>query len=358
MITLSVQLDQRSYPIYIGEDLLNRRELLVPHIAGRAFVVCAQSVAERYLPQVQRALGGIDHGTLLLPDGEQHKHLGTIDDVVGALIEQRFDRETTLIALGGGVVGDITGFAAASYQRGVPFVQIPTTLLAQVDSSVGGKTGVNHRLGKNMIGAFHQPRCVIADTATLGSLPDRELSSGLAEVIKYGAICDAEFFGWLEQHVDALLARDNAALSHAIARSCSNKAEIVAQDEREQGVRAILNLGHTFGHAIETETGYTTWTHGEAVAAGMCLAAEFSTRLGWLERGAQRRISDLISRARLPTAPPKIDAERFLAHMSRDKKARGDRINLVLLKAIGTAAVTHDYPLAELYGMLNRHAQG
>ena len=354
MITFTVELGARSYPIYIGEQLLSDGALLQPHVSGRVFVVCAQSIAELYLPSVRVALQGIDHETLILADSEQHKNLDAISEIVAALLHKRFDREATLIALGGGVVGDITGFAAACYQRGVPFIQIPTTLLAQVDSSVGGKTGVNHRLGKNMIGAFHQPRCVIADTLTLQSLPDRELRSGLAEVIKYGLICDAEFFLWLEQNLAALLARDNGALQHAVARSCANKARVVADDEQERGRRAILNLGHTFGHAIETETGYQSWTHGEAVAVGICLAAEFSRRMGWLADADAERAIGLIARAGLPTQPPPMAADAFLKHMARDKKARGDNINLVLLQALGTAVVTHDYPLAGLREMLER----
>jgi len=357
LITYTVELGDRSYPIYIGNDLLSNRELLKTNISGRAFVVCAQSVAELYLPSVREALHEIDHDTLILVDSEQQKNLAAISDIVDGLLQKRFDRESTLIALGGGVVGDITGFAAACYQRGVPFIQIPTTLLAQVDSSVGGKTGVNHRLGKNMLGAFHQPRCVIADTATLESLPAREMRSGIAEVIKYGLICDAEFFVWLEHNLDALLAREQGALSHAIARSCANKAQIVAGDEHERGRRAILNLGHTFGHAIETETGYQSWTHGEAVATGMCLAAEFSSRLGWLPRQAAERATNLLQRAGLPTTPPPMGADTFLQHMSRDKKTRGDHINLVLLRDIGTAVVTHEYPLAELREMLDQHTQ-
>jgi len=356
VITYTVELGARSYPIYIGNGLLSKGELLEPHVRGRAFIVCAQSIAELHLPALQSALRGIDHDTLLLSDSEQHKNLDTISEIVDALLHQRFDRETTLIALGGGVVGDITGFAAACYQRGVPFIQAPTTLLAQVDSSVGGKTGVNHRLGKNMLGAFHQPRCVIADTDTLQSLPDRELRSGMAEVIKYGLICDAEFFTWLEHNLDPLLARDVGALSHAIARSCANKAQVVADDEHERGRRVILNLGHTFGHAIETETGYQSWTHGEAVAVGMCLAAEFSNRLGWLPQQSVQRAIDLVRRAGLPTAPPPMGADAFLQHMLRDKKTRGDNINLVLLQDIGTAVVTHEYPIAELREMLDRHA--
>ncbi len=354
MISYTVELGRRSYPIHIGAGLLERRDLLAPHIAGRALVVCAEPLAELYLARACAALGDVEHRSLVLPDGEGVKTLDTVNTVFDCLLEHRFDRHSTLVALGGGVVGDITGFAAACYQRGVPFVQIPTTLLAQVDSSVGGKTGVNHPLGKNMIGAFHQPACVLADVSTLETLAPREFRSGLAEVIKYGLIADGEFFAWLESNTDALLARDEQALVYAIARSCAIKAEIVAGDEREQGRRAILNYGHTFGHAIETETGYGTWAHGEAVAAGMCMAAALSHRLGWLDETGHARVLDLVARCDLPVAPPQISAERFLEHMSRDKKARGGRIVLVLLRGIGAASVTSDYPRATLTDLLEQ----
>lgn len=281
MKTLHVELGDRRYPLYIGPGLLGQAELLRPHIAGRqVLVVTNTTVAPLYLERTCAALQGLRYEAVILPDGERYKTLETLDAVFTALLEKRFDRHCTILALGGGVIGDLAGFAAACYQRGVDFIQVPTTLLAQVDSSVGGKTAVNHPLGKNMIGAFYQPRCVLADTETLNTLPDRELSAGLAEVIKYGLIRDRPFLEWLEANLDALLIRDAAALSEAIERSCRNKAEIVAADERETGERALLNLGHTFGHAIETGVGYGQWLHGEAVAAGTVLAADLSARLG------------------------------------------------------------------------------
>ena len=301
MQTLVVELGERSYPIYIGPGLLGRADLLRPHIPGRqVLVVSNETVAPLYLEQAEAMLAGLQHAAVILPDGEQYKTLEVLNRVFDALLEQRFGRNCTLIALGGGVIGDMTGFAAACYQRGVHFIQIPTTLLAQVDSSVGGKTGVNHPLGKNMIGAFYQPRCVLADTDTLNTLPDRELSAGLAEVIKYGLIRDLPFLEWLEAHLEELLERQPAALVYAIEQSCRNKAEIVAADERESGLRALLNLGHTFGHAIETGMGYGLWLHGEAVAAGIRMAADLSARLGWLQPDELERVIELLRRARLP----------------------------------------------------------
>ncbi len=345
MTTLTVALGARSYPIHIGTGLLGRRELLAPHLAGsQVMVVSNETVAPLYLDRLAPALEGCTWDKVILPDGEQYKTLEVLNRIFDALLAQRFARDATLIALGGGVVGDMAGFAAACYQRGVPFVQIPTTLLAQVDSSVGGKTGVNHPLGKNMIGAFHQPRCVIIDTGTLDTLEDRQLRAGIAEVIKYGLLRDAPFFAWLEANMDALLARDKAALAHAIERSCRNKAEIVAADELERGQRALLNLGHTFGHAIETGLGYGTWLHGEAVAAGMCMAAEMSRRLGWLGDEDRRRILALVRRAGLPTRPPAtISVARFLELMAVDKKVRAGRLRLVLLRRIGEAVLTTDF---------------
>ncbi len=305
MKTLHVELGDRRYPIYIGPALLGQADLLRPHLAGRqALVVSNATVAPLYLERARAALTGLRCESVILPDGERYKTLETLNDIFTALLDHRFDRQCTIIALGGGVIGDMAGFAAACYQRGVAFIQIPTTLLAQVDSSVGGKTAVNHPLGKNMIGAFYQPRCVLADTDTLATLPDRELSAGLAEVIKYGLIRDRPFLDWLETHLEALLARDAAALSEAIERSCRNKAAIVAADERETGERALLNLGHTFGHAIETGVGYGEWLHGEAVAAGMVMAADLSARLGWLAWEQVERVRALLARARLPLAPP------------------------------------------------------
>jgi 3-dehydroquinate synthase len=345
MQTLTVDLGERSYPIHIGQGLLGEKALLAPHISGRqVLVVSNETVAPLYLDPVLGLLTGHDVTTVILPDGEQYKTMATLDTIYTALLEHRFNRGCTLVALGGGVVGDITGFAAASYQRGVAFIQIPTTLLAQVDSSVGGKTGVNHPLGKNMIGAFHQPRCVLIDTDTLDTLDDRQLAAGLAEVIKYGLIYDTDFFCWLEMNIHALKARDKQALAHAIGRSCAIKAEIVAADERESGTRALLNLGHTFGHAIETGTGYGTWLHGEAVAAGMVMAADLSARHGWLSQADVARTTALLHKAGLPVrAPAEMSEQRFLDLMAVDKKAVDSGLRLVLLKAIGTAVVTADY---------------
>ena len=302
MNTLQVNLGERSYPIHIGGGLLGRAELVAPHVGGtQVLIVTNETVGPLYLEQATAAFAEFETAHLILPDGEQYKNLDTLNTVYDALLSRRFDRRCTLVALGGGVVGDITGFAAATYQRGVPFIQIPTTLLAQVDSSVGGKTGVNHALGKNMIGAFHQPRCVIADTGTLVTLDDRQLAAGLAEVIKYGLIDDPDFFAWLETQMGGLIARTPQALAHAIERSCRDKAAVVAADEREAGSRALLNLGHTFGHAIETGMGYGQWLHGEAVAAGMVLAARLSEKLGWLGADERQSITALIAAAGLPT---------------------------------------------------------
>ncbi|HUM92348.1 MAG TPA: 3-dehydroquinate synthase, partial [Candidatus Competibacter sp.] len=314
MKTLYVELGDRRYPIYIGPGLLDRPDLLRTHVPGRqVLVVSNTTVAPLYLDRVRAALAGLRHEAVVLPDGEQYKTLETLDEIFTALLSHRLDRDCTLVALGGGVIGDMAGFAAACYQRGVHFIQIPTTLLAQVDSSVGGKTAVNHPLGKNMIGAFYQPRCVLADTDTLKTLPDRELSAGLAEVIKYGLIRDLPFLEWLEDHIEQLLARDAAALTEAIERSCRNKADIVAADERETGERALLNLGHTFGHAIETGMGYGEWLHGEAVAVGMNLATDLSARLGWLKGEQVERVRTLLARARLPlNAPEGLTADDFL----------------------------------------------
>ncbi len=342
MKTLRLELGERSYPIYIGAGLLARGELLTSHIEGcRVAVVTNETVAPLYLDQVLPLLSGYDPVTVTLPDGEQYKTLEYLNRIFDRLLEEHCDRKTTLIALGGGVVGDMTGFAAACYQRGVPFIQIPTTLLAQVDSSVGGKTGVNHRLGKNMIGAFHQPRCVLIDTETLDTLPDRELSAGIAEVIKYGLLGDLEFLMWLEDHIEALLAREPEPLSHAIESSCRIKADVVSADEREAGQRALLNLGHTFGHAIETGLGYGRWLHGEAIAAGMVMAADLSRRMRWLTEGDVDRIERVLRRAHLPVrAPDAIPVDRFLELMAVDKKVLDGRLRLVLLKSLGHAVVT------------------
>ncbi|MBI3576039.1 MAG: 3-dehydroquinate synthase [Gammaproteobacteria bacterium] len=355
MKALEVKLGERSYPILIGSGLLARGELLTRHVAGtRVAIVTNETVAPLYLSKMRAHLERHHPVEVILPDGEQHKSLTMLNRIFDALLENRCDRQTTIIALGGGVVGDMAGFAAATYQRGVPFIQVPTTLLAQVDSSVGGKTGVNHALGKNMIGAFHQPRAVIIDTDTLNTLSDRELSAGLAEVIKVGLIRDPEFFAWLEQHMDRLLARNPATLVEAIYRSCRNKAEVVAADEKEAGVRATLNLGHTFGHAIETGMGYGAWLHGEAVAAGMAMAADLSHRLGWLKEPDVTRIRALLERARLPVqAPPTLSAARLRELMSVDKKVQAGKLRLVLLKQLGEAVITGDVPTAVLDETLN-----
>lgn len=345
--TLNVDLEDRSYPIYIGTELLDQADLISRHVNGRsALVVTNSTVAPLYLEPVQKALdtANIRNDELILEDGEQHKTLASVEAVIDLLLSNRHDRHTTVIALGGGVIGDIAGFAASIYQRGVNFIQIPTTLLSQVDSSVGGKTGVNHPLGKNMIGAFYQPQCVIADIDTLNTLPARELSAGLAEVIKYGLICDADFFKWLEHNIAGLSNLDQDLLAHAVLVSCQNKAHVVEQDERESGLRAILNLGHTFGHAIEAVMGYGNWLHGEAVAAGMMMAIDLSIRQGWISEPVRERSSALLERADLPTAPPaEMTPEQFLETMAIDKKNVDGAIKLVLLNRLGEACITDDY---------------
>jgi len=350
MNTLTVELGERSYPIHIGQGLLGEPGLLTQHVQGRqVMVVSNDTIAPLYLDRVLEIFSDFELATVILPDGEQYKNLDTLNLIFTALLENKFNRGCTLVALGGGVVGDITGFAAASYQRGVAFLQIPTTLLAQVDSSVGGKTGVNHPQGKNMIGAFHQPACVLIDTDTLDTLDDRQLAAGLAEVIKYGLIRDAAFFDWLEQNIELLKARDKQALAYAIERSCALKAEIVAADERESGQRALLNLGHTFGHAIETGTGYGNWLHGEAVATGMLMAADLSARHGWLSPDAVKRTEKLLQQSNLPTrAPDEMDTARFLELMAVDKKVVDGGLRLVLLKAIGDAVLTSDFDAGKL----------
>lgn len=345
MKTLHVELGPRSYPIYIGPGLLGRADLVLPHLNGhQVLVVTNEVVAPLYLERALAAFARLETTTVVLPDGEAHKNLESLTRVFDALLEHQHARDTTVVALGGGVVGDLAGFAAATYQRGVAFVQMPTTLLAQVDSSVGGKTGVNHPRGKNMIGAFHQPSCVVVDTDALMTLDDRQLGAGVAEVIKYGLIRDLDFFLWLEDHVEGVLRRDADALTAAIERSCWNKAQVVASDEREAGVRALLNLGHTFGHAIETGLGYGEWLHGEAVGAGMCLAADLSARQGWLAPGDRERVYALVNRAGLPTRPPSgFGSDRFLDLMAVDKKVRDGRLRLVLLRDIGEAVLTDDF---------------
>ncbi|MDO6460551.1 3-dehydroquinate synthase [Granulosicoccaceae sp. 1_MG-2023] len=350
MTTLNIDLGERSYPIHIGPGLLARPDLLTGAIGGQnVLIVSNETVAPLYLERVKAALGDYNTQTLVLRDGEQYKTLDELTKIYDKLLELRFDRRCTLIALGGGVIGDMTGFAAASYQRGVNFIQIPTTLLAQVDSSVGGKTGVNHPLGKNMIGAFHQPVAVIADTDSLNTLPDRELRAGLAEVIKYGLLIDFAFFEWLEDNLSGLLQRDTATLSHAIAHCCRIKAQVVANDEREKGQRALLNLGHTFGHAIETGMGYGAWLHGEAVGTGMCMAADLSCRLGRISEADRDRAIALIDAAGLPVkAPSSLTEERFLALMSQDKKVTDKTLNLVLFEQLGHTVLTSDFDDAAL----------
>jgi len=355
MQTLRVELGSRAYSIFIGSGFIARPEMLVPFIRGRRVaVVTNATVAPLYLERLAAGLtaSGLDVVRIVLPDGEAYKNWETLNVVYDRLLEARCDRQTTLIAFGGGVIGDIAGFAAATYQRGVPFVQVPTTLLAQVDSSVGGKTAINHPGGKNMIGAFHQPLAVLADVDTLATLPARELRAGLAEVIKHGLISDVGFFEWLESNIGQLLARDPEALVHAVRRSCEIKAKIVALDETETGPRALLNLGHTFGHAIETAKGYGAWLHGEAVATGMVMAAELSRRLGYLSDDDVRRVIALLERTGLPVAVSGITAPRFIELMSVDKKVAAGRTRFVLLERLGSAVINGDVPKDALHATL------
>ncbi|MBB6519797.1 3-dehydroquinate synthase [Pseudoteredinibacter isoporae] len=344
MRTLRVDLADRSYPIYIGPKLLGREDLLTPHIKGKQVcLVTNTTLAKLLLPEVKASLGQYDYTEVILPDGEAHKNLETLNLIFDELLRARHTRKTTLIALGGGVIGDMTGFAAACYQRGVDFIQLPTTLLSQVDSSVGGKTAVNHALGKNMIGAFYQPNCVIADSSVLQKLPERELAAGLAEVIKYGLIADEPFYEWLEANMSALSTGEQDALSYAIERSCQIKADVVAEDERESGLRAILNLGHTFGHAIETHMGYGEYLHGEAVAIGMQMAIALSASKGWVDAELIERNKALSLAAGLPViTPDTMRAEEFLPLMAVDKKVLDGRLRLVLLSALGKAVVTEE----------------
>lgn len=354
MQTLTINLKERSYPILIGSGLLDTVWTSFSTTLGmRVCVISNEVVAPLYLERVRNALAKVGAGTtaLVLPDGESFKNGNTLDRIYDHLLAERCDRTTTIIALGGGVIGDLAGFAAATYQRGVPFIQVPTTLLAQVDSSVGGKTGINHPRGKNMIGAFWQPRLVVADSDSLNTLPDRELSAGLAEVIKYGLIRDLPFLEWLEANMEKLMQRDAAALSFAIERSCANKAEVVAADEFEtarEGGRALLNLGHTFGHAIETGMGYGSWLHGEAVAAGTMMAVELSRRLGWLSAADAERVRSLFLRARLPVSGPVLGADTYFDLMGHDKKVIAGQLRLVLLKRLGEAVTCSDAPQAEI----------
>ncbi len=358
--TLQVALDTRSYPIFIGSDLALTQYLL-PYIHGhQVMIVSNTAVAPLYLARYVAALeaAGKTVASVILPDGESYKTLDSLNLIFDALMTQRFNRDCTVLALGGGVVGDMAGFAAASFQRGVDFVQVPTTLLSQVDSSVGGKTGVNHPLGKNMIGAFKQPKVVLADMAQLATLPDRELSAGLAEVIKYALIRDTEFLQWLEVHMAALVGRDAGLLAEAVYRSCEHKARIVVADEHEHGERALLNLGHTFGHAIESFMGYGEWLHGEAVAVGMLLAADFSARLGWISAADVSRVRRLLIAAKLPVDLPDIGAQEFLALMGQDKKVLAGKLRLVLLRQLGDGVISKDFDLDLLLQTLQQKTPG
>jgi 3-dehydroquinate synthase len=362
MQTLKMELGNRSYPIHIGAGLLTRPELIMERLRQeKAAIITNTTVAPLYLEALKRTLEskGVEVVPITLPDGESHKNWETLNRIFDALIEQHCERGTTLIALGGGVIGDLAGFAAAVYLRGVPYIQVPTTLLAQVDSSVGGKTAINHPLGKNMIGAFYQPLAVLSDTDTLRTLHGRELAAGLAEVIKYGLIRDRNFFDWLEDNMARLVRREPEALAYAIERSCANKAEIVALDERERGLRALLNLGHTFGHAIEAGTGYGTWLHGEAVAAGMVLATKLSQRLGLVGEEDARRVDAILKAAGLPVQAPDLGLARYLELMGHDKKVEAGRIHFVLLKRIGEAFISDQVPgeaLADVLGTARAHA--
>jgi len=354
MKNLHVELGERSYPIYVGSGLLDNPSLIAPHVKGdECLIVSNETVAPLYLDRLRSSLNVAKVDSLVLPDGEKFKNLDTLKTIYDELLARRHSRGTTLIALGGGVVGDMTGFAAATYQRGVNFIQVPTTLLSQVDSSVGGKTGVNHPLGKNMIGAFYQPVAVIADIDSLRTLPDREFRSGIAEVIKYGLICDASFYHWLRDNASRINARDEEILAEIVYRCCKAKAEVVARDERESNIRAILNLGHTFGHAIEAVENYQGLLHGEAVAVGMLMAADLSWRLGWLDKDAVESARSLLDALGLPlTAPATMSPEAFRSAMALDKKVARGVVRLVLLRAIGEAVVTGDYPVEKLHDTL------
>lgn len=344
MTTLKVELGERSYPISIQANLLNQEGVLTSHLTTKKVVVVTNDVVESlFYPQVLKALTGCEVSKIVVPDGEQHKNLQTFESVVSQLLAMSAGRDTTLIALGGGVIGDLTGFVAASFQRGIPFIQIPTTLLSQVDSSVGGKTAVNHPLGKNMIGAFYQPKAVVIDTNSLATLPDREFAAGMAEVIKYGIIYDYPFFEWLEQNQQQIKQQNQDALQYMVARCCEIKAEVVAIDERESGLRAILNLGHTFGHAIEAEQGYGNWLHGEAVSAGIVLASAVATEMDWLEASELSRIESLLKAFELPIkAPANMFYDEFVKHMRHDKKVQAGDLVFVIPQGIGKSVVTKD----------------
>lgn len=357
MQTLTVELANRSYPIHIGQNLITNADLILPHLKRpQVAIVTNTTVAPLYLKPLTQTLetAGVKVLTIILPDGEAYKNTETLNTIYDALLENRCERSTTLIALGGGVIGDLTGYAAATYLRGVPFIQVPTTLLSQVDSSVGGKTGINHPMGKNMIGAFYQPQLVLADIDTLQTLPEREFSAGMAEVIKYGLIRDADFFDWCESNITALMQLDQAKLTEAIYRSCLNKAQVVAIDEKEQGERALLNLGHTFGHAIENGMGYGVWLHGEAVAAGTMMAANLSKLMGWLTEQDVNRIDSIFTAAKLPLYPPNLGVDRYKSLMQLDKKVADGQIRLVLQQGIGKSVITADYPNEAFEASLNQ----
>jgi 3-dehydroquinate synthase len=355
MQTVNVDLAERSYPIYIGSGLLHRADLIKPHLASTSVAIITNGIVGKYYQQLLLSTLesiGAKPIVITLPDGEAYKNSDTLQLIYNGLLQNHCDRKTTLVALGGGVIGDMCGYAAATYQRGIPFIQIPTTLLSQVDSSVGGKTGINHPLGKNMIGAFYQPKLVLADTSTLNTLPDRELSSGLAEVIKYGLLGDEKFFEWLEKNIGKLISRDTEALTYAIQRSCEMKAEIVAADERESGCRALLNFGHTFGHAIEGAMGYGNWLHGEAVAVGMVLAAKLSHKMGLIPITDVTRIESLLEDAKLPIQAPRIPGEEMLRWMQLDKKTQSGKLHLILLRQVGEAFIESNAPVSELTSLL------
>ncbi|CAN8068886.1 unnamed protein product [Agarophyton chilense] len=359
--TLYVDAPSKRYPILFAEDVLSDPQTFKPYIPGdKVLIVTNTTVAPLYLDRVRSAVQaiGLSVFQVILPDGEMYKSLESVSTIWDFCMKQRLDRKSTMIALGGGVIGDTTGFAAASFVRGIPFIQVPTTLLAVVDSSVGGKTGINHHMGKNMIGAFYQPQAVIVDSKVLQTLNDRQLAAGVAEIIKYGIIRDWRFFEWCEQNVERLVNREPEALQYAMVQSCKYKADIVGEDERESGIRAILNLGHTFGHAIEASMGYGTWLHGEAVAAGMVMACEMSMRLGWISREVTRRVESVLSRASLPIRPPPtVTLERFMTFMAVDKKVEAGVLRLILLKEPGKAIVTADFPESVLFDTIMYYQQ-
>lgn len=360
-VVLHVDAPSKRYPILFAEKVLHKPDTFRPYITGdKVLIVTNTTLAELYLDAVERALSetGVSVFKVILPDGEEYKSLDCVSTIWDMCMEARLDRKSTLFALGGGVIGDITGFAAAAFVRGVPFVQIPTTLLAVVDSSVGGKTAINHPMGKNMIGAFYQPEAVIVDSSVLETLDDRQLAAGIAEIIKYGIIRDWQFFEWCEKNVDRLVARDPDALQYAMVQSCQHKADIVAADERESGLRATLNLGHTFGHAIEASMGYGSWLHGEAIAAGMVMASEMSARMGWIKDDTTRRIEVVLARARLPTRPPpSITLEQFMTYMSVDKKVEAGVLRLILLKEPGKAILTSEFEESILFDTIMHYHQ-